>query len=79
MNFFKGLKKGFEEFGHLISGIVNSLLLTVVYILGVGLTSIVAKIVGKKFLERKLYRLRSSYWGDLNLRKQKKEDYLRQF
>ena len=38
--FFKGLKKGQKKFGENIAGIVNSILLTFVYFIGIGLTSI---------------------------------------
>lgn len=73
----KDIKKGNKMFGDDISSVVNFLLLTFVYFLGVGVTSIVAKISGKHFLE--LNRKKDSYWSELNLGKLKKEEYLRQF
>ena len=75
--FFKGFKKGMGDFGHNIASIINTVLLSFVYVIGVGPTSIVAKIVGKHFLEIKLSK--SSYWSDLNLKKKSIEDYYRQF
>ena len=44
--FFTGFKKGTKGFGHNISTLVNSTLLCIVYLLGAGLTSITAKIIG---------------------------------
>jgi len=75
--FIKGFKKGMGNFGQNIAIIINTLLLSFVYFVGVGPTSIVAKIVGKHFLEIKLSK--SSYWSDLNLKKKSIEDYYRQF
>ena len=77
MTFFNGLKEGMKEFGQNITIIVNSILLGIVYIIGVGPTSIVAKIFGKKFLQNNLEE--NTYWTDLNLEKETKEKYYRQF
>jgi hypothetical protein len=75
--FFKGLKKGTSNFGHNIAIIINSILLTLVYFMGVGLTSIFAKLVKKRFLDTK--HSERSYWSDLNLKKRPTEEYYRQF
>jgi len=77
--FFKGFKKGFKDFGMNIANIINSLLLLIVYIIGVGLTSIVAKLVGKHFLEDKKPSNKKSYWKELGLKKKPTEEYYRQF
>lgn len=77
--FFKGLRKGFGDFGHGISAIVNSILLLVVYVVGVGFTSIFAKLFNKRFLFMKTSGKRPSYWSDLNLKKRPMEEYYRQF
>jgi len=76
--FFRGFKKGMASFGQSISLLINTILLAFVYFLGVGLTSIVAKIVGKHFLETKLSK-KGTYWSDLNLKKKPIEEYYRQF
>ena len=47
MSFVKGLKEGFHDFGNGITNIVNFILLSIVYFIGVALTSIIAKIIGK--------------------------------
>jgi len=78
MSFFKGFQKGMKDFGFLLPHIINSVLLFVVYLVGVGLTSLVAKLVGKHFLELSQSNT-DSYWTDLNLKKKKKEEYYRQF
>lgn len=76
-SFLKGFGKGMGNFGENISLIINVILLTFVYLIGVGLTSIVAKIFRKHFLETKLSK--ESYWSDLNLKKKPTKDYYRQF
>ena len=78
LEFFKGFKKGFKDFGHNVSIIINSVLLAIVYFVGVGLTSLIAKVCGKHFLEMKLSK-NKTYWSDLNLKKKTIQEYYRQF
>lgn len=75
--FLSGLKKGQENFGKNIAIIINSILLTIVYFLGIGLTSILAKILNKNFLNLKFSN--ETYWEDLNLEKEDITNYYRQF
>jgi len=77
--FFKGLKEGQKSFGEDIAEIINLILLGIVYLIGVGLTFIIARIFGKHFLELKIDKNRKSYWGDLKIGNLKKEEYYRQF
>jgi len=63
----------------IISTVINSLLLTLVYIFGIGLTSIISKILGKRFLETKPDSKERTYWTDLNLKKKSVEEYKKQF
>jgi len=77
--FFKGIKKGVENFGYTISIIINSLLLLIVYLIGAGVTKLFAKIMGKHFLAHKFSKKRETYWIDLNLEKRPTEEYYRQF
>ena len=57
--FFRGFKRGLRNFGYNIALIINSILLSLVYLVGVGLTSIIAKIFGKHFLDMKLSKKKS--------------------
>jgi len=75
---FESFKKGQKHFGEDIAVIINSILLSFVYVLGVGLTSIFAKIVGKHFLDLKTEE-KDTYWSELNLGKKPMEEYYRQF
>ena len=75
--FFNGFQKGMECFSDNISTIINFLLLSIVYLIGVGLNSIVAKLFSKHFLNMK--KKKDSYWLDLNLKKKPNDEYYRQF
>ena len=77
--FFKGFKKGTQDFGTSIGSIVNSVALALTYLVGVGLTSIVAKAARKRFLEFEISKKRKTYWSDLNLKKKPIEEYYRRF
>jgi cytochrome c biogenesis protein CcdA len=77
--FLKGLKKGARNFGETISIIANSLLLLLVYLIGVGLTSLIAKLAGKKFLEAAPSKKQKSYWSALGLKTRPIEEHYRQF
>ena len=79
LQFFKGFKKGVHDFGQIIAISINSVLLLVIYTVGVGLTSIFAKIFRKHFLDMDVSKKRKTYWSDLNLKKKKMEEYYRQF
>ena len=79
MIFFKAVKEGQKAFGEDIAIIVNSIVLSLVYVFGVGLTAIIAKISKKKFLELEIDKKTNSYWSELNLEKKPLEEYYRQF
>ena len=77
--FFTGFKKGMKDFSENINIIINSVLLSIVYIIGVGITSLVAKIFRKHFLHTKISKNTKTYWSELNLKKKQLKDYYRQF
>lgn len=77
--FLEGFGKGLRDYGENFAVIVNSVLLFAVYALGVGLTAIAAKLLGKRFLETGTAAKNGSYWKDLDLKKKSIEDYYRQF
>ena len=79
MGFFKGFREGMGDFSLNVSAVVNAALLSVVYAVGVGLTSAFARLVGKRFLELKPSREADTYWSDLNLGKRPVDEYYRQF
>ncbi|MEK6939951.1 MAG: hypothetical protein AABX31_04440 [Nanoarchaeota archaeon] len=68
-----------KQCGEKITVFVNTMLLLLVYFIGVGLTSLLARLLKKSFLELKPSKKTSSYWIDLNLQKQEREKYYKQF
>lgn len=74
---FDEFMEGSKMFGELISAIINLLLLSFVYFVGVGLTSIVAKVSGKRFIDDRTAK--DSYWEELNLTTRPLNEYYRQF
>ena len=72
-------KEGQKMFGEDIATIINTVLLSFVYVVGVGVTSIFAMIFNKKFLDEKIEKEKLSYWIDYNLTIKNKEEYYRQF
>lgn len=70
--FLKEFKEGFYCFSELLSGFLNAVLLFIVYIFIVGPTAIIAKIVGKRFLE-------NPGWQNIDQSQPKKESFYRQF
>ena len=77
--FLKGFRRGMGDFSLNISALVNAALLSVVYAVGVGLTSVFARLVGKRFLELKPSSEAASYWSDLDLGGKPLEGHYRQF
>ncbi len=72
-------KEGFAEFANTLSILINSILLSLVYFMGVGITSMFAKIFKKSFLDTKINKEAKTYWSKLNLDKRPIEEYYRQF
>ncbi len=79
MKFLNGFKKGTKRFGENINIIINTALLSFVYLVGIGLTNIAARIKKKHFLETKIDPKKASYWSDLNMGKKQMKEYYRQF
>jgi len=77
--FLEGFVQGFKKFGLKFSNFVNYILLSIVYFFGIGLTSIVAKLLGKNFLDLKPKSRGESYWVIREIKEQTLEDHYRQF
>ncbi len=76
--FLRGLKDGMKHFGKNINLLINSVLLFIVYVVGVGLTKIVAVCVGKRFLETRISEKKTTYW--IRMKEGKEfDEHLRQF
>ena len=76
--FLKGMKNGLKTFGENITIIINTLLISIVYIIGVGPVSVAAKIKGKRFIDTSNIK-KKTYWKELNLKRKSLEEYYKQF
>ncbi len=74
--FLKGVTSGFKLFGHHISSGINCILLIPAYLIGIGATSLIAKLIGKHFLRAKDT---SSTWVKREEGKKSYDDFLRGF
>lgn len=75
----KEFNSGQKEFGEDIARIINSMLLTVVYFLGVGLAWIMVKFNKTHVLDKETDPKAKTYWKDLNLTVKSIKEYYRQF
>lgn len=78
-NFFKGFKKGMNDFVENLGAVVNLILLLCVYIFGIGITSILSKLFRKKFFLMGPSRKIGTYWEDFELKNKQAENYYRQY
>ncbi len=60
-----------------IATLVNTIISLLIYFVGIGLTSLVAKAFGKNFLDYKSEA--NSYWSELKLSNENIQSYYRQF
>lgn len=74
---FDPIIKPFKKFGEFIASVVNTTLLAIVYFIGVGVISLVARLFGKHFLE--MNSKASSYWCSRGAESKEMNDYYRQF
>ena len=80
LSVWQGFRDGFKTLGEDVSTLVNTVLLALVYILGVGITAIIAKIAGKRFLERDIAASNpKTYWNDVEDEHPDLESHFRQF
>jgi hypothetical protein len=75
---FAKIKEFLEPIAKFMSNVVNFLLLTIVYIFGIGLVSIVMKLFGKRFLSLKKQNKKTN-WEEHKVGKQSLETYHRTF
>ena len=74
--FFGKIFGAIKFFGEKVATAVNYILLTIVYVLGISVTWLIAKVLRKRFLELKPSRYKKSYWSDVEqVDYTKKENY----
>lgn len=77
--FFKSFGQGLHEFGETVSIVFTTVLLTGVFVIGVGLTWLTSRVAGKYFLETSISKERSTYWVSFDFDPSDHERLHRQF
>lgn len=75
---WNAVKAALEPVANIISSIVNFILLSIVYFIGIGAVSLSAKLFKKHFLEIKKQNKQSN-WHEHKVTKQPLKDYYRTF
>lgn len=75
----KAFKQGLTEFGLNFNALINLIILTFVYFLGIGLSSIISKVMEKHHLDLKISKNRKSYWVKVDTDSKNISDFLRQY
>lgn len=76
--FLTGMRDGMKLFGENITIIVNTIVLTIVYFFGVGITALIAKATGKRFIDKSINKRTKTYWKELNLKRRPLDNHYRQ-
>ncbi|MBI4367057.1 MAG: hypothetical protein HY543_09585 [Deltaproteobacteria bacterium] len=79
VSFWRGWLLGSGRFGKLVAAAVNTALLTIVYIFGIGPTSLIARLAKHRFLDCGPAAAPTTHWRTLDLGTRPAEDYCRQF
>lgn len=74
--FFIGIKHGAKNFSCVVTDIINFVLLLFVYVVGIGIVSMISKLLGKYFIDLKGTK---SSWVIRKLKKGPIEEYYRTF
>lgn len=75
-NFIESIKKILKIPIDILVNLINSILLSCVYILGIGITAFFARITHKRFLSIEKDNNKKTYWKKIV---EEKEDHLRTF
>jgi broad specificity polyphosphatase/5'/3'-nucleotidase SurE len=70
--FLTNYVRGFKLFSESISSIINFVLLSLVYVIGVGVTSFFSKLLKKSFIKKSQNKKISSYWKNFSLKEDEK-------
>lgn len=70
--------KYFKKFNLFLTKAINTILLSIVYFVGIGITSVIGKIFHKRFLDMEL-KEKKTYWIEIEDREKTREDYKRMF
>ena len=73
---FQRIKRIFKKIHSIVNLIINFVLLSLVYFLGVGFTFLLSRILGKRFFDMGIDKKIGTYWSDIE---EETDNYYRQF
>lgn len=76
--FFQGFLAGFKKFGFIVAEIINGVLLSIAYFIGVGIVSLFFKLKRKHLLDLGKKK-KESYWIDNKVEMKSEDQYYRQY
>ncbi|MFA5484710.1 MAG: hypothetical protein WC260_00435 [Candidatus Pacearchaeota archaeon] len=77
--FRENIKKRIKKSSKLILLITNTILLTIVYFLGIGITFLIGKLTRKKLFNLDLNKDEKTYWEKIKEEKKSLEDFYNPF
>ena len=78
-DFLNGWVAGFKRVGHAMTTVFNVILLTIAYVIGIGSTAIMSRVLGKKHLDKEINPAATTYWVDHVVKTEPLDKYRRQF
>lgn len=78
-SFVAFIRESLKDFFNYVNQIINTVLLSIVYILAVSFTWFIAKIFKKKFLDLAIDKNKKTYWEDFEQGDKLNTNYFRQF
>jgi hypothetical protein len=79
MFFLSDFYKGMCLFGKKVSIFINTILLLIAYVFGIGLTAIIAKLIDKNFLKLRIEKDKTSYWEETHITDKEVSEFLKQY
>lgn len=79
VKFLNSIKLGFRDFGMTINQLVVTITLIAVYIIGIGISAVLARLLKIHLLDLSVSPNKESYWTKLNLSVKPLQSYLRQY
>jgi len=76
--FLEGFGHGFKSFGAIIANIVNTILLVLIYFIGVGIAALIVKLTRQELMSVEKKKI-SSYYKSNKPEKQSIEDFYKQY
>ena len=79
VSFFKEYLETFKKFSKIIQKIVNTIVRSLSYFIGAGLSVLIMRITKKKLMGAGINKNKETYWEEIQQKKQSLNESLKQF